>query len=97
MHSTHFRYASHIMSKGNRLFILVLSIRNVKQEQFFSRRYLEEAVMNLDASNPVTREHMTTVLGALGQKLMAFIQNHPQEKMTRNIKMLLMASQSLLK
>ena len=53
--------------------------------------------MNLDASNPVTREHMTTVLGALGQKLMAFIQNHPQEKMTRNIKMLLMASQSLLK
>ena len=53
--------------------------------------------MNLDASNPVTREHMTTVLGALCQKLMAFIQNHPQEKMTRNIKMLLMASQSLLK
>jgi enhancer of mRNA-decapping protein 4 len=53
--------------------------------------------MNLDTSNPLTKEHMPTVLGSLIQKLTAFITAHPADKMMRNMKMLLMASQSLLK
>ena len=53
--------------------------------------------MNLDTTNPVTREHMATVLGGLCQRLMTHVQAHPGERMTRNLRMLLMATQSLLK
>ena len=60
-------------------------------------RYLEEAVMNLDTSNSVTREHMKGVLYGLTQKLKTHIAAHPNDKSTRSLKMLQMASESLLK
>ncbi|XP_064640360.1 enhancer of mRNA-decapping protein 4-like isoform X2 [Lineus longissimus] len=60
-------------------------------------KYLEEAVMNLDTTNALTKEHMPNVLGSLIHKLTNFITVHPSDKMTRPMKMLLMASQSLLK
>ncbi|KAK3085774.1 hypothetical protein FSP39_008550 [Pinctada imbricata] len=60
-------------------------------------KYLEEAVMNLDTGNPVTREHMKSVLFGLIQKLKAYIPSHPNDKTTRSLKMLQMASESLLK
>jgi enhancer of mRNA-decapping protein 4 len=59
-------------------------------------RYLEEAVMNLDASNPLTREHMPGVLNNLQRQLTAYIASNPNNKITRSMKMLNMATQSLL-
>lgn len=53
--------------------------------------------MNLDSSNPITKEHMSAVVGQLCQKLTSFIQSYPSDKITRQMRMLLMASQSLLK
>lgn len=60
-------------------------------------RYLEEAVMNLDPADTVTQEHMKGVLYALNQKLRLYIPAHPSEKVTKALKMLLMASESLIK
>ncbi|XP_041375558.1 enhancer of mRNA-decapping protein 4-like isoform X2 [Gigantopelta aegis] len=59
-------------------------------------KYLEEAILNLDTLNPVTLEHMTVVLSNMCQKLKLFVSQHPNDKMTRNVKMLIMATQSLL-
>lgn len=53
--------------------------------------------MNLDTSHPVTQEHMQGVLYGLCQKLKQFIQANPTEKSAKSLRMLLMASQSLLK
>lgn len=60
-------------------------------------KYLEEAVMNLDMTNSVTREHLKGVLYGLIQKLKTYIASHPNAKTTRSLKMLQMASESLLK
>ena len=53
--------------------------------------------MNLDTANPVTKEHMPAVLGQLCQNLTAFIHSNPTDSMTRNMRILQMAAQSLLK
>jgi len=60
-------------------------------------RYLEEAVMNLDPHDTVTQEHMKGVLYSLNQKLRAYIPTHPNQKVTKALRMLLMASESLIK
>ncbi|KAK6185897.1 hypothetical protein SNE40_008034 [Patella caerulea] len=59
-------------------------------------QYLTEAIMNLDTKNPVTRDHMKTVLHTLLSKLKAFIVNRPNDQITRNVRMVQMATQSLL-
>jgi len=63
----------------------------------FDCRYLEEAVMNLDPHDSVTQEHMKGVLYALSQKLRLYIPAHPNDKVTRALRMLLMASESLIR
>jgi enhancer of mRNA-decapping protein 4 len=52
--------------------------------------------MNLDASNPLTREHMPGVLTNLQRQLTTYIASNPNNKITRSMKMLNMATQSLL-
>ena len=64
---------------------------------YFFFRYLEEAVMNLDQNDTVTQEHIKGVLYGLIQKLKLYIQAHPNDKMTKSLRMLLMASESFLK
>ena len=64
---------------------------------FIFCRYLEEAVMNLDLHDTVVQEHIKGVLYGLIQKLKLYIQAHPNDKMTKSLRMLLMASESLLK
>ncbi|XP_014680803.1 PREDICTED: enhancer of mRNA-decapping protein 4-like isoform X2 [Priapulus caudatus] len=59
-------------------------------------RFLEEAVMNLDMSHSVTREHGPAVLTALRRKLAAFIEAHPGSPLHRAMKMLMLASQTML-
>lgn len=59
-------------------------------------RYLEDAVFNLDATNPLTREHTPQVISQLIAKIHAHTNAHPTEKLARPLKMLAMASQTLL-
>ncbi|PSN46679.1 hypothetical protein C0J52_06384 [Blattella germanica] len=59
-------------------------------------KYLEEALMNLDTQNPVTTEHMPAVLKSLQHQLSTYIANNPNNKITRGVKMLSMATQSLM-
>ena len=60
-------------------------------------KYLEEAVVNLDLLNPLTREHTPSVVHQLIAKIQHFIHMHPHDKNNRQMKMLLMASQSLVR
>ncbi|XP_029669673.1 enhancer of mRNA-decapping protein 4 [Formica exsecta] len=59
-------------------------------------RWLEEAILNLDPNDPVTREHMGTVLITLQNQLAAFVANNPNHRSTRRMKMLAMAARALL-
>lgn len=59
-------------------------------------RWLEEAILNLDPSDPVTREHMGTVLMTLQNQLAAFAASNPNHRSTRRMKMLGMATRALL-
>ncbi|KAL0273960.1 UNVERIFIED_CONTAM: hypothetical protein PYX00_006513 [Menopon gallinae] len=59
-------------------------------------RYLEEAVMNLDPNNPMTKEHFPTVLTALQKQLHLYLTSSPGSNHTRNIRKLMMLTQSLL-
>lgn len=56
-------------------------------------KYLEEAVMNFDASHPVTREHMRTVLQGFQCNLTTYLSTNPNHK---KVKMLLMAVNHLV-
>ncbi|XP_047042252.1 enhancer of mRNA-decapping protein 4 isoform X1 [Helicoverpa zea] len=60
-------------------------------------RYLEEAVMNLDTTNPVTREHLPAVVRELQKQLMAFLSATPNHALARQLRMLLMATEALVK
>nr|XP_045613217.1 enhancer of mRNA-decapping protein 4-like isoform X2 [Procambarus clarkii] len=56
-------------------------------------KYLEEAVMNLDTSHPVTREHMRPVLQGFQRNLNAYLSVNPNHK---KVKMLLLAVNHLV-
>ncbi|KAG7156093.1 Enhancer of mRNA-decapping protein 4-like 2 [Homarus americanus] len=56
-------------------------------------KYLEEAVMNLDASHPVTCEHMRPVLQGFQRNLHTYLSANPNHK---KVKMLLMAVNHLV-
>lgn len=59
-------------------------------------RWLEEAILNLDPSDPVTREHMGTVLMTLQNQLATFVTANPNHRSVRRMKMLAMAARALL-
>ena len=59
-------------------------------------RWLEEAILNLDPNDPVTREHMGTVLMTLQSQLAGFLAANPNHNATRRMKMLAMAARALL-
>ncbi|KAL6266731.1 hypothetical protein P5V15_003567 [Pogonomyrmex californicus] len=59
-------------------------------------RWLEEAILNLDPNDPVTREHMGTVLMTLQNQLATFLASNPNHRSTRRMKMLAMAARALL-
>lgn len=77
-------YASHPYSviEGGVLLVTVLSFR-----------YLEEAIMNLDSSHPVTREHMRSVLQGFQRNMNMYLMANPNNK---KVKMLLMAVNHLV-
>ncbi|XP_067007664.2 enhancer of mRNA-decapping protein 4 [Anabrus simplex] len=59
-------------------------------------KYLEEAVVNLKPTDPTTREHMPSVIANLRRQLSAYISSNPNHPITRKLRMLHMATQSLL-
>ncbi|KAG0719455.1 Enhancer of mRNA-decapping protein 4 [Chionoecetes opilio] len=56
-------------------------------------KYLEEAIMNLDSSHPVTREHMRSVLQGFQLNINVYLMANPNHK---KVKMLLMAVNHLV-
>ncbi|XP_041745884.1 enhancer of mRNA-decapping protein 4 isoform X2 [Coregonus clupeaformis] len=58
--------------------------------------YLEDAVMNLDHGDPVTRDHMSTVLSQVRQKLIQFLQQDPHSPLSKRARRLVMMLQGLV-
>ncbi|XP_068169630.1 enhancer of mRNA-decapping protein 4 isoform X2 [Antennarius striatus] len=58
--------------------------------------YLEDAVMNLDHSDPLTRDHMTAVLAQVRLKLLAFLQQDPHSPLNKRARRLMMMLQGLV-
>ncbi|XP_051158885.1 enhancer of mRNA-decapping protein 4 isoform X2 [Leptopilina boulardi] len=58
-------------------------------------RWLEEAILNLDPADPVTREHIGTVVSNLHTQLGHFVTANPNHRSARAMKMLAMATRSL--
>ena len=53
--------------------------------------------MNLDPDNAATKAHIGLVTKQLSKQLQEYIGKNPHEKITRSMKMLLMATESLRK
>ncbi|XP_068595627.1 enhancer of mRNA-decapping protein 4 [Brachionichthys hirsutus] len=58
--------------------------------------YLEDAVMNLDHSDPMTRDHMTAVLAQVRLNLLAFLQQDPHSPLAKRARRLVMMLQGLV-
>ncbi|KPI98492.1 Enhancer of mRNA-decapping protein 4 [Papilio xuthus] len=84
--------------KQNVLLSLVQQLAaDMQRDTQLKHRYLEEAIMNLDTTNPVTREHLPVVLRELQKQVMAFLSANPGHTLTRQFRMLLLAADSLVK
>ncbi|XP_068621087.1 enhancer of mRNA-decapping protein 4 [Battus philenor] len=70
---------------------------DMQRDTQLKHRFLEEAIMNLDTSNPVTREHLPVVVRELQKQILAFLASNPGHMLTRPFRMLLMATDSLVK
>ncbi|XP_053174955.1 enhancer of mRNA-decapping protein 4 isoform X1 [Scomber japonicus] len=58
--------------------------------------YLEDAVMNLDHGDPLTRDHMASMLAQVRPKLFAFLQQDPHSPLTKRARRLMMMLQGLV-
>uniref|UniRef100_A0A8C2A926 Enhancer of mRNA-decapping protein 4 n=1 Tax=Cyprinus carpio TaxID=7962 RepID=A0A8C2A926_CYPCA len=58
--------------------------------------YLEDAVMNLDHGDPVTRDHMSAVLSQVRQKLLHFLQQDAHSPLCKRARRLMMMLQGLV-
>ncbi|XP_025833677.1 enhancer of mRNA-decapping protein 4-like isoform X2 [Agrilus planipennis] len=59
--------------------------------------YLQEALLNLSTSHPLTKDHIPAILKELLKQLNNFIMSNSTHKCARNMRMLQMITQSLLK
>ncbi|XP_048371728.1 enhancer of mRNA-decapping protein 4 isoform X1 [Sphaerodactylus townsendi] len=57
--------------------------------------YLEEAVMHLDHSDPITRDHMGSVMNQVRQKLFQFLQAEPHNTLSKPARRLMIMLQGL--
>nr|XP_057932154.1 enhancer of mRNA-decapping protein 4 isoform X2 [Doryrhamphus excisus] len=58
--------------------------------------YLEDALMNLDHSDPRIRDHMASMLTQVRSQLFAFLQQDPHNPLTRRARRLMMMLQGLV-
>nr|XP_032529579.1 enhancer of mRNA-decapping protein 4 [Danaus plexippus plexippus] len=70
---------------------------DMTKDTHLKHRYLEEAVMNLDTTNPVTREHLPIVVRELQKQIISFLNSNPSHSLSRQFRMLLMATEALVK
>ncbi|XP_037297745.1 enhancer of mRNA-decapping protein 4 isoform X2 [Manduca sexta] len=70
---------------------------DITTDTHLKHRYLEEAVMNLDTTSPGTREHLPGVVRALQKQIISFLQTAPSHALARQFRMLLMATEALVK
>ncbi|KAM9753090.1 LOW QUALITY PROTEIN: enhancer of mRNA-decapping protein 4 [Menidia menidia] len=57
--------------------------------------YLEDAVLHLDHSDPLTRDHMASVLAQVRPKLIAFLQQDPHSPLSKRARRLVMMLQGI--
>uniref|UniRef100_A0A8B9LJ74 Enhancer of mRNA-decapping protein 4 n=1 Tax=Astyanax mexicanus TaxID=7994 RepID=A0A8B9LJ74_ASTMX len=74
---------------------LILSLF-IMQQVMQVHVYLEDAVMNLDHGDPVTRDHMSAVLSQVRQKLLQFLQQDPHSPLSKRARRLMMMLQGLV-
>ncbi|XP_014769268.1 enhancer of mRNA-decapping protein 4 isoform X2 [Octopus bimaculoides] len=67
---------------------------DIETHTLLKQKYLEEAIVSLDTTNPITHEHKRSVLSGLIPKLNNFIQSHPNSPDRRSISKLLMLAQA---
>ncbi|KAM8892966.1 enhancer of mRNA-decapping protein 4 isoform 1-T1 [Spinachia spinachia] len=58
--------------------------------------YLEDAVLNLDHGDPLTRDHMSSVLAQVRPKLFTFLQQDPHSPLSKRARRLMMMLQGLV-
>ncbi|KAG9475395.1 hypothetical protein GDO78_003684 [Eleutherodactylus coqui] len=58
--------------------------------------YLEEAVMHLDHSDPVTRDHMGSIISQVRQKIFQFLQVEPHNALQKSARRLMIMLQGLV-
>ncbi|KAM5138290.1 enhancer of mRNA-decapping protein 4 [Mantella aurantiaca] len=58
--------------------------------------YLEEAVMHLDHNDPITRDHMDSVMTQVRQKLFQFLQVEPHNPLQKPVRRLMIMLQGLV-
>lgn len=58
--------------------------------------YLEDAVMNLDHSDSLTRDHMSAMLAQVRPKLFTFLQQDPHSALSKRARRLMMMLQGLV-
>lgn len=58
--------------------------------------YLEEAVMHLDHSDPVTRDHIGSIISQVRQKLFQFLQVEPHTSLQKSARRLMIMLQGLV-
>lgn len=64
---------------------------------FFVHRYLEDAIISLNVSNPATRAHLPMVLGEVRKHLTKFLLSYPNHVASRRVTLIVMAADNLLK
>ena len=57
--------------------------------------YLNEALINLNMSDPITREHAPKILRELYNTFQTFIATHPANQLNSSMKMIMLAAQSI--
>ncbi|XP_017785329.1 PREDICTED: enhancer of mRNA-decapping protein 4 isoform X2 [Nicrophorus vespilloides] len=59
-------------------------------------RYLEEAILNLETYNQMTKDHVPNILKELSKQLTLFISNKPSHKLITNMRMLVFIINSMI-
>ncbi|XP_023942975.2 enhancer of mRNA-decapping protein 4 [Bicyclus anynana] len=70
---------------------------DMANDTHLKHRYLEDAIMNLDPSNPVMREHLPGVVRELQKQINNFLSSNVGHALSRSFRVLLMATDALLK
>lgn len=63
---------------------------------FISFSYLNDAVLALNMNDPITKEHAPKILRELLNTVQSYVQSHPNSPYNSNMRMMMMAAQSMI-